>query len=233
MIIAFYPGAGGNRYRRMIENLEWQQSNRSYDHLVKDQYFSNRYLFADSIIKNQEDAILTHCVNTPLISTIFPGKPITVITADLKACLRREWILAGHERYLANQQRAAEQNNLLELYDAVRDPSWPIIQDFEQINTLPLHIQRELSRFRDQCSDAQRTAADALAGMKKKYYDRIESAYTIIQWHLMYYAKYPLDLSHCQTVIDIDGKDRFAEIMTRELGAYSDQVFDECWAVLT
>ena len=62
MIIAFYPGAGGNRYQRMMQNLEWQQSNTSYDAVNAGQDFNNRYLFDDAVNTNQ-DFILTHCLN--------------------------------------------------------------------------------------------------------------------------------------------------------------------------
>lgn len=235
MIIAYYPGAGGNRYLRQIENLEWQQCDRSYDTQVKDQLFSNRYLSHDSCIKDQEGFILTHCVNTPLIAKNFPGRPITIIMADLQACLRREWVLAGHQRYWMKAQLHQNLNSQLELYNAVRDPSWPDIQHKEQIQLLPLHVQQELVLCQDQITKSQAMSSvsgDALAVLQKNYHDQIESAYATVQWHLMYYGKYPLDLSCCQIVVEINGCDKFAEVMTRELDTYHSEIFDDCWAEL-
>ena len=102
MIIAFYPGAGGNRYQRMIQNLEWQQSNITYDAVNPGQDYKNRYLFDDAVNMHQ-DFILTHCLNKTHLQNKIPGHDIVFVIGDLKACLQREWQLAGHDRYIRKQ----------------------------------------------------------------------------------------------------------------------------------
>jgi hypothetical protein len=47
MIIASYPGAGGNRYQRMMQNLQWQQPNITYNAVNTRQHFNNRYLLGE------------------------------------------------------------------------------------------------------------------------------------------------------------------------------------------
>ena len=44
MIIAFYPGAGGNRYYHYLQGLTQFETNKTYDHLLKSQKFEYRYL---------------------------------------------------------------------------------------------------------------------------------------------------------------------------------------------
>lgn len=96
MIIAFYPGAGGNRW------FFWNQdskkifeSNKSYDdNLPQSPYY--RYIYHDTSLADT-DLILTHTLNVPLLLEKFPAhKEIVVINGDLKSCLRRQWVLAGH-----------------------------------------------------------------------------------------------------------------------------------------
>ena len=100
MIIAFYPGAGGSRYLRMLQKLEWTTTNKSYDCLVKDQEFKHRYLLDDVGNSDNQGFILTHCLNESHIRRKFPKHEIVFILGDLKKCLQREWALAGHERYI-------------------------------------------------------------------------------------------------------------------------------------
>ena len=100
MIIAFYPGAGGNRYLRMLQKLEWTNTNTSYDCLVTDQEYKHRYLLNDVGNSGNQDFILTHCLNESHIRRKFPNHKIVFILGNLKKCLQREWALAGHERYI-------------------------------------------------------------------------------------------------------------------------------------
>jgi hypothetical protein len=97
MIIAFYPGAGGNRCQRMMQNLEWQQSNIAYDAVNLGQNYKNRYLLGDAVNTDQ-DFILTHCLNKTHLQNKIPGHDIVFIVGDIKACLQREWRLAGETR---------------------------------------------------------------------------------------------------------------------------------------
>jgi hypothetical protein len=98
MIIAFYPGAGGNRYYHYTNGRKEFESNATYDHLLQNQKFEYRYIDSNSQLTDCE-LILTHCVNVPLLRKLFPTqKEIVVITGDLDQCLKREWQLAGSAR---------------------------------------------------------------------------------------------------------------------------------------
>jgi hypothetical protein len=98
MIIAFYPGSGGNRYYHYINGRSEFTANVTYDHLLQNQRFEYRYVDSNSRLPNQE-LILTHCVNVPLLQQLFPEqKEIVIIDADLDNSLRREWQLEGRQR---------------------------------------------------------------------------------------------------------------------------------------
>ncbi len=228
MIIAYYPGAGGNRYLRMLQGHEWTKPHQGYDDLVTDQKHHHRYLYADSKIENS-GVILTHCMNTPLIKKICPHREITVIIGDMKSCLRREWCLYGHARYCDRVHPTNQ--DILELYRAVRDPNWPEIENIEDIADLPAKIKTEFQQFQSALA-ARIWPVDPLAKLKKEYDDGLESAYATIQWHQDYYRLYPLDLSHCDTVIDIDEQNHFASVMKPELARYSSEIFDRCWNII-
>ena len=97
MIIAFYPGAGGNRYCQYLMGQRDFKTHTTYDH-VNDQKFEYRYLSADSNLPNQE-LILTHCVNVPLLKKLFPKQTeIIVLQTNLEQSLKREWYLKDQHR---------------------------------------------------------------------------------------------------------------------------------------
>jgi organic radical activating enzyme len=99
MIIAFYPGAGGNRYYHYLQGLKQFKTNQTYDHLLKTQSSQYRHLDSDSIGLPDQELILTHCVNVPLLRQHFPDhKEIIVIVADLDLSLQREWLLKDQHR---------------------------------------------------------------------------------------------------------------------------------------
>jgi organic radical activating enzyme len=99
MIIAFYPGAGGNRYYHSLQGVTNFEKNKTYDHLLKTQEFQYRYLDQDSAGLPDQELILTHCVNVPLLQQLFPNhKNIHVIVADLDLCIQREWWLEDQHR---------------------------------------------------------------------------------------------------------------------------------------
>lgn len=229
MIICYYPGAGGNRYYRMLQNLDWIQPNQTYDDLVKDQIFQHRYLYHESVV-DQQPVMLTHCMNTPLIKKLCPGQKITVILADLQSCLRREWSLSGHQRY---QQKSTPRVDDLELYNAVKDPSWPMITSADQLIELPFSVKNEFDQFRHTQQQKLLPVKDPLARLQKEYHDRISSAWDIIAWHFDYYTQYPLDAGHSDNVIDIQDTTEFASIMRQELEIHSSEIFDRCWAELS
>jgi hypothetical protein len=98
MIIAFYPGAGGNRYYQYLMGRRDFKTQTTYDHLLKTQPFEYRYVSADSKLPDQE-LILTHCVNVPLLRQLFPNQTeIVVIQANLDLSLKREWFLEDQHR---------------------------------------------------------------------------------------------------------------------------------------
>jgi organic radical activating enzyme len=98
MIIAFYPGAGGNRYYQYLMGRRDFKTQTTYDHLLKTQPFEYRYLSADSKLPDQE-LILTHCVNVPLLRHLFPNQTeIIVLQVNLDLSLKREWFLKDQHR---------------------------------------------------------------------------------------------------------------------------------------
>jgi organic radical activating enzyme len=107
MIIAFYPGAGGNRYYHYSMGRRDFTQHQTYDHLLTNQPFEYRYL--DSVLNlPDQQLILTHCVNVPLLKQLFPNQTeIVVLQANLDQCLKREW-------YLEDQFRDKNMPNKLE-----------------------------------------------------------------------------------------------------------------------
>jgi hypothetical protein len=98
MIIAFYPGSGGNRYYQYLMGRRDFEMQTTYDHLLKTQAFEYRYLSADSKLPDQK-LILTHCVNVPLLRQLFPNQTeIIVLQANLDLSLKREWFLEDQHR---------------------------------------------------------------------------------------------------------------------------------------
>jgi len=99
MIIAFYPGAGGNRLYHYLNGQREFVPHKTYDDSLSSQKPEYRHLTNDTIGLPNQELILTHCVNVPLIQKHFPGHlEIIVLTADLNLCLRREWELAAKHR---------------------------------------------------------------------------------------------------------------------------------------
>jgi organic radical activating enzyme len=99
MIIAFYPGAGGNRLYHYLRGKRDFFQGTTYDHLLKNQSFEYRYLTNNTVGLPDQDLILTHCVNVPLLTKHFPNhREIIVIVGDLNLCLRREWTLKDQYR---------------------------------------------------------------------------------------------------------------------------------------
>jgi organic radical activating enzyme len=99
MIIAFYPGAGGNRLYHYLGGKRDFSQFTTYDHLLKNQSFDYRYLTNDTVGLPDQDLILTHCVNVPLLTKHFPNhSEIIVVVGDLNLCLRREWTLEEQYR---------------------------------------------------------------------------------------------------------------------------------------
>jgi hypothetical protein len=227
MIIAFYPGAGGNRYLRMMQNLEWQQSDTSYDTVNLGQDFNNRHLLGDAVNTDQ-DFILTHCLNKTHLQNKIPGHDIVFIVGDIKACLQREWRLAGHNRYIEKQ--TVTDLHRLEHYNAIKDASWPGCVSLGDLANLPKHILQEVDRDYKKIAKQQQPATDMLSMLETAAIDKVNSSYEIIKWHKDYYSAYPVEFSSKDTVIDIGtGTDDFSITMQQELNLYNSEIFNDTW----
>ena len=230
MIIAFYPGAGGNRYQRMMQNLEWQQLNTSYDTVNPGQNFNNRYLLGDAVDTDRE-FIQTHCLNTTHLQNKIPGHDIVFVVGDLKSCLQREWCLAGHDRYIKKQ--TVLDLHRLEHYDAIKDTSWPVCASLDELDNLPKHILQEVNQDYKKIVKQQQPAGDILSVLETTAINRVNSSYEIIKWHKEYYSTYPVEFSSKDTVIDIaTGIDVFSITMQNELNLYNSEIFDLVWSKL-
>lgn len=231
MIIAFYPGAGGNRYLRMTQDLEWQLHGRSYDNTVGHQSAEHRFIYPNTDHHTTSDVILTHCVNTELIKSTWPDHPITVIIADLQCCLRREWMLHGHERYCDKVDPT--KIDKIDLYNAIKAAAWPSISNAQDIELLSDHIRQEFDVAYSKMIDSVTAPATDVCGIiKQEYSQQIDSACSQIQWHKDYYETYPMDLSFCNTLIDLKDIHVFSHYMNQELSLYPSEVFDRCWTVI-
>ena len=231
MIIAFYPGAGGNKLFRSLTGQEWQTHRVPYDHLVLGQSTDLRYINENSTVDTGNDFILTHCVNTPLLKRLFPTQTITVINFPLENCLRREWHLSGHDRYLVKLSLMEKQKSILELYQAVKDSSWIEITREDEIEKLPQNILDEL-RMHLENQRNSKPLETGLARLKQKYHNELESAFEQIKWHKDYYDRYPLDIAYASQTIDLYDCSEFSLHMRSELDLYPSATFNDCWKVL-
>ena len=109
MIIAFYPGSGGNRYYHWLQGQKNFLEKTTYDKLLFDQKVEYRYPLKDVILPNIP-LILTHCLNVPFLRSLWPGHQIHVLLCDPTSALRREWLLAGSHRI--NDMPNVEENAL-------------------------------------------------------------------------------------------------------------------------
>jgi hypothetical protein len=98
MIIAFFPGGGGNRFFLMTQGQHNFASGKSYDNQLNSQKFEYRYLDSESNLPDRR-VILTHCMNVPLLKQLFPShENIVVIKSNLNQSLKREWQINGCHR---------------------------------------------------------------------------------------------------------------------------------------
>lgn len=226
MIIAFYPGAGGNRYLRMLSNKEWATPGISYDNLVTDQLYRNRYLI-DPGAYSDNNIVLTHCLNSTHILEKFPGHEIVFILGDIKKCLRREWKLAGCTRYLSRQTKV--ELDRIEHYVAFKDSSWPECHSVKDLENLPEHIATEVARDY-QKNQTPTSNSGMLSRLESRMVLKVQSAHEIIQWHKKYYTQYPIEINSGAQVIDLEQHtDVFSKTMQQELDQYNSEIFDEVW----
>jgi hypothetical protein len=226
MVIAFFPGAGGNRYLQYLLSNDWKKHGISYDVKNQGQLFENRYLLSDTTDNNEY--ILTHCLNSSKIQSVFPDKEIIFIKSDLKQSLKREWMLHGHARYAKKQIESVFPR--VEHYQAYRSNNWPVVDSEEQLDCLPANILKEVTEDYKKLQYDTVNGPDTLTQLTKECIGEINSAYEIIKWHQQYYQNYAIDLSLAKQVIDIDtSDDEFAILMRVELSLYQNTIFDRVW----
>lgn len=206
-IISFYLGSGGNRFLQKMIGNNWNETNKSYDN-YNTQKFQYRYL-ENFDSQTNEKFILTHNVNSPFIKKTFPDYKIIQICYDLQACLRREWMLCGEERY----RQRIKLPDRIEHYKIFKDSSWP---DIENLNELSPEFKQELDDdYKKVCNNID---------YKK------DSCIETIKHHLNYYKKFPMDTSKADEVIDLEkSQDEFAVFMKKEINRYQSEYFDYYW----
>ena len=205
-VVAFYPGGGGNRYRRLLEGKSFSEPNRVYDDLFKDQSFVNRYLTRAPDVTGQR-FVLTHCLNYSHIVQQLNPSQVFVILTDFKKSLLREWKLNGFSLY---QNRVVEDQpqQLINTYNAIKDPGWPDIDGVVPDQYME-EVVAKLQEF--------------------KINDTLDSAWETIKWHHEYYKQYPIEVGHATVVSDR----AFNTVMDQELNSYHSDVFDFCWQTYT
>jgi hypothetical protein len=107
MVIAWYPGAGGNRFYKWLAGQHQFELNKGYDRTNPHQYFENRYPCRDTKSQLMNlPVIFTHCVNYDLIKECWPEHDeIYFIAADRHKSLRRQWLL--FQQYISPNKHPA------------------------------------------------------------------------------------------------------------------------------
>lgn len=223
MIIGYYPGAGGNRYHQFLNNKSFNKSGIAYDCVTT---ISCRGLYLDKehqLVDNIDNDILTHCVNYNRIQQQSNRSDIVIIQANLKDSLCREWSIKGKYKPMFFPESVTDTDFLLELYQGIKDPAWPDINNFEDYKKLPKLIYDEVElKFKE---NKEKTSPRGV-------YNFLTSAYTAIAWHHNLYKKYPLDPGPGQ-LVDIDNDvTEFAAVMRKELNLYkNNKLFNFVWDV--
>lgn len=229
MIIAFYPGAGGNRFLQLMLGNNWNQHGVSYDKLNQ-QELSHRYLLTGVAIK-ADGHILTHCMNSQLIQSKFPGQSIVFIKSERQKSLCREWMLHGHSRYMSTVDHSTLPR--LEHYNAVRDPSWPEISSLSKLESLPANILDEVNNDYQRLVQKKVSPETKIEKLTLECVEKIHSAYENIVWHKNYYNQYPEDFSMAHQIINIDhDQTEFSIFMKQELALYFSELYNKAWSVI-
>ena len=218
MIIAFYPGGCGNRYLRYLQNKEYQTLQTSYDKFIM-QKEEHRFLLNSGQIKTDNSTIiLTHCLNIDKIKYHFPFEnKIIAIKTDYKRSLKRQWMLDGVNLYLKKKTNY----NRLDIYNSIKQTTWPIISEEKDLVLLTNDIKSELDKAID--------VHDYYSGST---FVGISSAFESIKYHHLYYKQFPTTIFESEEVKIIDcefsGTD-FAKLVSKELSLYESSVYDFAW----
>jgi hypothetical protein len=227
MIIAFYPGGGGNRYLQMLLGNEWSVPKKSYDRVNTNQKYAHRYLL-DSVPAAVQEHTLTHCMNSRKIIENIQCQNIVYIHTNLQQSLRREWMLHGHERFM--KKNSKDTVNRIDHYRAFKDKSWPNVDTIEQLENLPEIILNETKKDYMKIVNPTHTVMSSLSQLTQNYIDRINSAYEMIVWHRDYYQNFPVDFGSNLKIVNVEkDHDEFSIFMRHELSLYQSEVFDSVW----
>lgn len=220
-MISFFPGAGGNRYLRYLQRQEHQTFYMSYDHLIRNQSVAYRYLIEKHYDLPQNEIILTHCMDQKHIRKVLgTNVNITVLRFPIQSCLRREWMLHGRDRYIAQNHIITDDlDKKIECYNAIKTNQWPDVKNLSDYESLPSHIKQEVDDNFIEVINLQSNLIE---------YD---SAIETIRWHRKYYERYPVDTLDC-IVLHLDDDNDFCRIMQHELGLYKSHVFDRAWRTI-
>jgi hypothetical protein len=225
MIIGYYPGAGGNRYYQYLLGREYSVPKIAYDGLTTGIEIRGKYCNNDipNLVSDNGNMLL-HCVNSKRIREVIKNNtPLIIIKADLKKSLCREWSIKGKYKPMFQNSNDSYENFMMELYQTIRDPTWPVISTITEFNALPKAIS-------DECIEVfkkNRSLLDANGNC-----NFINAAYTAIIWHTELYKKWPLEISLADQVVDIDNdQTEFASLMRNELNLYNNALFEFAWDI--
>lgn len=99
-VIAYFPGAGGNRLARYLLGLEWQHNHAGHSHSGPNPAPEINYSDVDtrpypvdstSITQRSNLIELTHCLDTQLLLQHFPGRQIIKLKSHFPASYNRCW----------------------------------------------------------------------------------------------------------------------------------------------
>jgi len=208
-VIAFYPGGGGNRYLRMLQNEEFATPGITYDKKFIDQKLKYRYLLDDKLDGIPDKYCLTHCLNFNRIKQVIDPARIIFLNTDFEKSLKREWIHDGVRLYVSTESQT---DKILFTYSSIKDTSWPNITSIEEYNCLPTAYKKETE---------QQLANNNVSV-------ELDSAWASIVWHHEYYNNvYPATLDKFENAQESE----FYTVMNTELNSYSNSLFDFCWEV--
>lgn len=115
MIVAFYPGSGGYRYRLFLRNYFFDKHGVHMHHgtPMHIPYASDTSVSTQSF---EIDTIqLTHTLSTHHIKRLWPGHEIRKIKFDLKSSLCREWEVEMKYRW----KQHTHQEQVAQMFDMI------------------------------------------------------------------------------------------------------------------
>jgi len=222
MLLGYYPGGGGHRYYEYCNNRDFSRTDIAYDGLVnlpRDIYLDENNQIQDKLCST----ILLHCVNYDRIHQETGRSDIVIIKSDLQKSLCREWSIKGKYKPMFFREKFSDEEFLIDLYQSIKDPTWPDVRSFTEYKKLPIQIYQEV--------EAEFNKNKTLISVQGVH-NFLNAAYTAIIWHHELYQKYPLDPG-AGRLVDIDTDEtEFGHVMRRELNLYqNNKLFNFAWDV--